>query len=74
MHIPLTRRQQQIFSLRLKYLGGYSVFFAVQAKNMLADGFTIEELLDYSVDEHMQDWIRNLNLSTIGDVQSEYEK
>ena len=62
MYKPIPVRQKQIMSLRLSYLGGYTLYFAEQARRMMKMGFTIAELVESSVDDKMKEWVKRLNL------------
>ena len=53
----LTPRQKKLVALRLRYMGGYSYAFKCSVHELLASGFTKEELLSVSVDSTMDQWI-----------------
>lgn len=53
----LTFREKQLVSLRLKYLGGYSGYFAKGVVRLAEMGFTRDEMVAACVDETMRGWI-----------------
>lgn len=49
---------KQVVSLRLAYMGNYSIGFEKQLQRMLGMGFTVDDILPRCVDDTMRRWVR----------------